>query len=329
MLSSLTFTAIGLLALEAAALPVNEIIVERAVAKNKTAGKCNASMNTGFPFANLHQVDQTTYDALAHYAAFPPAANTLQSGPCAKTPYNTIITNYFNNNVTDTQAAIFRDDSAKEFILGIPGTNDFQDLITDFTTVPVPYIAPNLECVGCVAHLGFYTAWLSIADDVSKALKTNIAAYPSYKIKISGHSLGGAIAQLAFAALKPQFSGPLTQAYTYGQPRVGNAPFANFVDMLSGATDSASAPGIYMRTTHYNDGVPQLPPQYLGFRHSRTEFQEATMVAAESTTYRCYGQEPADCNDSIGDMNVATAINAAHGSYAGIQYSCTTGTSTS
>lgn len=227
---------------------------------------------------------------------------------------------YFSINSTDTQAAIFRDDNAEEFILGIPGTNSNQDYLTDFTLVPVPYLAPNLECVGCLVHLGFYTAWSSITDDVSKALTANLAKYPSYKIIISGHSLGAALAQLAFAALKPQFTTALTQTYASGQPRVGNAAFADHIDDLSGATDTA--PGIYKRVTHYNDGVPQLPPQILGFRHSRTEFWESTMSPAENTTFHCYGQEPADCNDSIGEMNVLQAINAAHSTYAGIRYSC-------
>lgn len=101
--------------------------------------------------------------------------------------------------------------------------------------------------------------------------------------------------------------------YNSGQPRVGNQAYADHVDQLAGA--SATEAGIFYRVTHANDGVPQVPPPSLGFRHSRTEYWESEMNTTAATTYRCFGQEPADCNDAQGGFGV----NDAHTSYAGYQ----------
>lgn len=49
--------------------------------------------------------------------------------------------------------------------------------------------------------------------------------------------------------------------YTYGQPRVGNAAYAQAFAGLSSE----------YRVVHYADIVPHLPPELLGFHHVPTE----------------------------------------------------------
>lgn len=216
--------------------------------------------------------------------------------------------------MTDTQAAIFKDDNAKELILSLPGTASAQDFITDFSFVPLNQTTAA-GCTDCRVHGGFYVAWRSIADAVTAALADLQTANPSYSTIITGHSLGGALATLAYTDLKAA-GVPIKIAYTMGSPRVGNPAYTNFNDALSGASDSNL--GTLIRITHHTDGVPGLPTQAMGFQHSRTEIYELDNAAgtqSPGTTFRCFGQEAADCN-----LGTATGfINQDHLVYTGVQ----------
>ena len=218
------------------------------------------------------------------------------------------------NLVTDTQAAIFKDDNAKELILSFPGSASLQDFITDFSFVPL-YQATAAGCMNCRVHGGFYVAWRSIADEVTTALADLQSKNPRYITIITGHSLGGAIATLAYTDLKAS-SVPIKTAYTMGAPRVGNSAYADFNDALSGASNSNI--GTLVRITHNTDGVPGLPSQTMGFQHSRTEiYQRENAVGMQSpeTTFRCFGQEAPDCSKGT----ARGFINQDHLVYTGVQ----------
>lgn len=83
---------------------------------------------------------------------------------------------------------------------------------------------------------------------------------PDYKLVITGHSLGGAVATLAAAVFRKQ--GLELTLYTFGSPRVGNEALAKYI----------SASGTNFRVTHLNDPVPRLPPLTLGYRHIEPEY---------------------------------------------------------
>lgn len=242
------------------------------------------------------------------------ATFTFNLGRCPSPPFKSTLVKTIANLVTDTQAAIFRDDNAKEIILSLPGTSSVQDFVTDFAFVPLNQTTAA-GCTDCRVHGGFYVAWRSIADEVIAALADLRAKNPGYSTVITGHSLGGALATLAYTDLKAA-NLPVKIAYTMGSPRVGNPAYANFVDRLSGASDSSL--GTMIRITHKTDGVSGLPSQAMGFQHSRTEIYELDNEAgtqSPETTSRCFGQEAPDCNK-------ATAmgfINQDHLVYTGIQ----------
>ena len=77
---------------------------------------------------------------------------------------------------------------------------------------------------------------------------------PTQRIWLTGHSLGGALATLAAAHLGPE---TIQGLYTFGCPRVGDAPFASVLPAQS-----------YVRFVHRDDWVPTVPPGILGYVHA-------------------------------------------------------------
>lgn len=257
------------------------------------------------------------YPVLQRYTRFAVASLatfTFNLGTCPSPPFKSTLVKTIVNLLTDTQAAIFKDPAAKELIVSFPGTSSVQDFVTDFAFVPLNQTtAPG--CKECRVHGAFYVAWRSIADEVTAGLADLRAKNPGYTTILTGHSLGGALATLAFTDLKAGGI-PVKAAYTMGSPRVGNIAYADFNDALSGASDSDI--GTLIRITHGIDGVPGLPTQGMGFQHSRTEIYELDNSAgtqSAGTTYRCFGQEAGDCNKG----SSTGFINQDHLVYTGVQ----------
>ena len=158
-----------------------------------------------------------------------------------------------------------------------------------------------------------YGSYNSISDKLEAALTRLLKQYPNYIVTVTGHSLGGALAGFAYPGLKAA-GFPVPKAYTFGQPRLGNKAFADYIDKLSGTTEENV--GNYYRTTHTFDGVPNLPGRDMGFQHSRTEFFELDTKSGNQSaarTFRCYGQEAQDCNDG----RARGFVNQAHLMYSG------------
>jgi putative lipase involved disintegration of autophagic bodies len=64
-----------------------------------------------------------------------------------------------------------------------------------------PTSAPEI-CQDCDAHEGFLNAWRNVSNDIATIINSTAAGHPGYRIVLTGHSLGGAIATLGAAALR-------------------------------------------------------------------------------------------------------------------------------
>ena len=127
------------------------------------------------------------------------------------------------------------------------GTSNPAQWIRDLRLIPVDYSWGRV-------HAGF-KGGLEIAGPQLAAFAE--AAQKAQHVWVTGHSLGGALAVMAAAHLKQQ--GITPSVYTYGQPRVGLAGFADrFAQEL---------PDRLIRFVNQSDIVPRVPPG-LFYRHT-------------------------------------------------------------
>ena len=142
----------------------------------------------------------------------------------------------------NTQVLVIGD--ADKIIVVFRGTENSDDWRTNIKLRKVDWP------VGRV-HRGFKAsldaAWPTILERI-KALRTNNQA-----IWFTGHSLGGALATMASATLQQDdaHNYEIAGVYTFGQPRVGNAAFARWLNN--------SLNGRFFRMVNNNDMVARIP----------------------------------------------------------------------
>jgi hypothetical protein len=131
---------------------------------------------------------------------------------------------------------------------------DLDFIKTNYTSFP--------ECQ-CEVHYGFYYTTQRIINDVLTAIKYLKNIFPDYSIFVTAHSLGGSIALLtSMDLIKAGYDD--VSIYNFGQPRVGNKDFSNFVNSKIQT----------WRIVHTADIVPHLPAEIQGFYHVCNEIFE-------------------------------------------------------
>jgi len=171
--------------------------------------------------------------------------------------------------VSDIPAsAVFVHEQQKTACLAIRGTATIHDVVTDLRQVPVPF--PEVESGGCegwtnvtdskgLAVCGMASAALNLFREHIDVLLHLVRE--GYKIRITGHSLGGGVATLigvlilkeledvmALEKFKPIKLPELLRVYAYGPPSSVDAPLAEF-------TESFVTTAVL-----HDDVVPRLTP---------------------------------------------------------------------
>lgn len=212
-----------------------------------------------------------------NYNGIPNTKVTCSSGNCPMVEADTTdtMTEFENSLITDVTGFVAVDSTNSLIVVSFRGSASIKNWIADldFTTVTTDI------CSGCTAHQGFWNSWTEARSGVLAAVKSATTSYPNYKIVAVGHSLGGAIADLAAAELRQ--SGYTVALYTFGSPRIAGPNLSDFI---------TNQPGGNYRITHYNDPVPRLPPISFGFVHVSPEYyinkpNYQTVAASDISVY--------------------------------------------
>jgi hypothetical protein len=188
--------------------------------------------------------------------------------------------------------------------VGYDATNDWiviafegsHDLANWIANLKFSKQAPFKTLAGAKVHSGFYEAYMEVEATMASAVRELRQLYPTTPIFATGHSLGAALAVLAAVDLDIYYHNSFLSVgiiYTFGEPRVGNLPFAEYFDTLT--TDK-------YRLVHYRDIVPSLPPKLLGFHHIENEI----WYDENFSSYKaCKGGEDPTCSDSLISWSVS------------------------
>lgn len=205
---------------------------------------------------------------------------------CGKDKYNSMILNgpasgftykeTLYDIKTDLQGYIGILPTTKSIYVVLRGSSSTMNWLDDFEVKLVPYNTFP-EC-NCNVHYGFYNSALGVANKTIDTIKILRLQYPTYSVVVTGHSYGAAVGQLL--AMELERKGINIKLYDYGQPRVGDAKYAAFVN--------AKIPEYY-RTTHNRDVVPHLPPiEGFGYLHSCREiFEDANGLLTLCSGINC------------------------------------------
>ncbi|CAI4034505.1 hypothetical protein SMKI_10G2980 [Saccharomyces mikatae IFO 1815] len=174
------------------------------------------------------------------------------------------------------------DHGKKVVILAFRGSTTRQDWFSDFEIYPVEYSPLCVkeyrklieegtirECKGCKMHRGFLRFTETLGMDVFKKMESILESYPDYRIVVTGHSLGAALASLAGIELRIRGFDPLV--LTFATPKIFNSEMRQWVDELF-ETDMIEKESIarkeiqfrkgYFRVVHTGDYIPMVPPFY-------------------------------------------------------------------
>jgi len=258
-------------------------------------------------------ISTATYNNCLRFAYFSSAAYIPT---CTIIQSTGVVQTTFSDPGTDTQGYIALDKIQGQIIVAFRGSTSTADFERDLDIVPTGYSSPisDKHCLLCTVHSGFFGAWNAVKTVIIDTVQSLHSAHSTFTIIVTGHSLGGALTSFCALGLKGAgLSG--VQVYSYGEPRVGDTYYANFVD-------SQLVVGNLYRSTHTTDTVPQMIPKSGVYQHHSTEYYIYADPSSVANTVKCNGQEDSNCIDSvsISFSNSAALLTSAspHHTYYGV-----------
>jgi len=172
---------------------------------------------------------------------------------------------YIENKQTDTQLFVFSHQN-NIFIIFRGSEKKLSDWKTNFKFHKTPW--PKHEDKGEV-HTGFYQAIASVWDELEVKVNREIALIHNKGDKaiiwVSGHSLGGSLAQVAFtkyllSTLPANVE--LGNSYVYASPRFASKTLAKYID-------DTFEQNIF-RLVKHSDLIPRTPHRSAGYKNCFT-----------------------------------------------------------
>ncbi|OQE46732.1 hypothetical protein PENCOP_c001G02896 [Penicillium coprophilum] len=211
--------------------------------------------------------------------------------------------------------ALSHNPTSRQILLAFRGTYSITNTIIDLSAYPqayIPYQEENTPCENCTVHAGFMRSWQHTRTTILPQISVLREKYPDYPITLVGHSLGGAVA--ALAGLEMRLKGWDATVTTFGEPMIGNAAFARFLDEQFGL-DGITVPPLeggqrFRRVTHAGDPVPMLPLVEWGYSpHAGEVFisKEGLPPRVEDVVH-CVGANDPTCIASGGSEGILVEL---------------------
>eukprot|EP01094_Clydonella_sp_ATCC50884_P021052 TRINITY_DN4530_c0_g1_i1.p1 TRINITY_DN4530_c0_g1~~TRINITY_DN4530_c0_g1_i1.p1 ORF type:complete len:306 (+),score=75.95 TRINITY_DN4530_c0_g1_i1:43-918(+) len=194
---------------------------------------------------------------------------------------------------TNTFAYVGYNPRNLSIVVSFRGTQDasLRNWIVDlYLPLKEVYNASNPTNETIEIHSGFIGAYRRLAPLVRAAVAEARQKLPTYRVLVTGHSLGAALAEIcALDLVEHRFASDVT-VINFGSPRVGNDGFSAYY--------SEHVPNT-TRVVNNRDIVPSLPPKVFGFEHVATEVWEH-----RNKYIVCSGSEDPKCSDSVVSYSV-------------------------
>lgn len=159
----------------------------------------------------------------------------------------------------------------------------------------------------CLVHQGFQRGLNQVWDEVHECITSYRHDHPHAEICVTGHSLGAALAVLAFS----RFADPSMSLFTFGCPRVGNSVFRKRV--LENAAERVH------RYINLNDPVAHVPLETALYCHSPQDclrFDETGNLSCDDGSFKgdvgalrvSIGGVPRDFRDCLHDAAAPAGV---------------------
>lgn len=183
-------------------------------------------------------------------------------------------------------------ESQRAVLVSFRGSQGLKDWINNlkFSKVDLSPVIGG-PCPGCKVHLGFQQDYTNLRVRITNKVRSLVNSNSGVShIIVTGHSLGGAMANLASwdmlvnqwaEAEHPEqvsaFANTPILLYTFGQPRVGNEAFSSRLRQSVKHT---------WRVVNKADIVPHLPPHSFGFQHIGVEVWFASKTSGQKCNWQ-------------------------------------------
>ncbi|RDH32025.1 putative actin-related protein 2/3 complex subunit 1A [Aspergillus welwitschiae] len=213
--------------------------------------------------------------------------------------------------------AVSHSPSPNRIIVAFRGTYSITNTIVDLSAYPQAYVPYNTghkngkkepSCYNCTVHAGFFTSWQNTRSTILDHVAAAREQYPDYKLVLVGHSLGGAVA--ALAGIEMQLRGWEPTVTTFGEPKVGNRAFADFLGKIFRLDENSA--WRFRRVTHVYDPVPLLPLEEWGYAMHAGEIfiSKEDLPPSVDDVHFCEGPRDARCiSGEGGEMALAAALH--------------------
>jgi len=195
----------------------------------------------------------------------------------------------YNDTSRDSVGIIGHDDTQQYIVVSFRGTqpNNFYSWIDDLQGIEYYASTCKLsDTFSFTGHAGFCDYYLSLKNQgLMQTFVTIQNNFPSYKVYVIGHSLGGAAAGIfALDLVNTYGKGPSNVLLlTFGEPRIGDLSYSNLM--------SSYSPSQLWRLVHNFDLVPHLGPCCHDLAPYNTTCHKRTYCPWQAATEIWYPQE--------------------------------------